>query len=251
MDKRPIGIFDSGVGGITVLKEIKNKMPNENIVYLGDTQNFPYGNKSKEEIIRFSIENVNKLIKKDVKIIVIACGTATSQAIDVLKGKFNIPIMGIIEPTVEYIKNMKYKKVGVIATEGTIKNDAFLPVLYELDKTEEASSEENDESDEGVWRTPNLNELMVMSTVNDVLDLNVVSNGRDETKVNVFSRTRFSNDAVRPGFYLNYSDMITVNGENEWATDGNQYPTGDIGGSGYVRCVRDATAEDLQAATSY
>lgn len=112
-------------------------------------------------------------------------------------------------------------------------------------------SEENDESDEGVWRTPNLNELMVMSTVNDVLDLNVVRNGRDETKVNVFSRTRFSNDAVRPGFYLNYSDMITVNGENEWATDGNQYPTGDIGGSGYVRCVRDATAEDLQAATSY
>lgn len=131
MDKRPIGIFDSGVGGITVLKEIKNKMPNENIVYLGDTQNFPYGNKSKEEIIRFSIENVNKLIKKDVKIIVIACGTATSQAIDVLKGKFNIPIMGIIEPTVEYIKNMKYKKVGVIATEGTIKNGAWERKLKE------------------------------------------------------------------------------------------------------------------------
>ena len=90
MDKRPIGIFDSGVGGITVLKEIKNKMPNENIIYIGDTQNFPYGNKSKEEIIKFSIENVNKLLKKDVKIIVIACGTATSQALDVLKEKFDI-----------------------------------------------------------------------------------------------------------------------------------------------------------------
>lgn len=131
MDKRPIGIFDSGVGGITVLKEIKNKMPNENIIYIGDTQNFPYGNKSKEEIIKFSIENVNKLLKKDVKIIVIACGTATSQAIDVLKEKFDIPIIGIIEPTVKYIKSKNYQKVGVIATEGTIKNGAWERKLKE------------------------------------------------------------------------------------------------------------------------
>lgn len=131
MDKRPIGIFDSGVGGITVLKEIKNKMPNENIIYIGDTQNFPYGNKSKEEIIKFSIENVNKLLKKDVKIIVIACGTATSQAIDVLKEKFDIPIIGIIEPTVKYIKSKNYQKVGVIATDGTIKNGAWERKLKE------------------------------------------------------------------------------------------------------------------------
>ena len=131
MDKRPIGIFDSGVGGITVLKEIKNKMPNENIIYIGDTQNFPYGNKSKEEIIKFSIENVNKLLKKDVKIIVIACGTATSQALGVLKEKFDIPIIGIIEPTVKYIKSKNYQKVGVIATEGTIKNGAWERKLKE------------------------------------------------------------------------------------------------------------------------
>ena len=130
MDKRPIGIFDSGVGGITVLKEIKNKMPNENIIYIGDTQNFPYGNKSKEEIIKFSIENVNKLLKK-VKIIVIACGTATSQALGVLKEKFDIPIIGIIEPTVKYIKSKNYQKVGVIATEGTIKNGAWERKLKE------------------------------------------------------------------------------------------------------------------------
>ena len=131
MDKRPIGIFDSGVGGITVLKEIKNKMPNENIIYIGDTQNFPYGNKSKEEIIKFSIENVNKLLKKDVKIIVIACGTPTSQALGVLKEKFDIPIIGIIEPTVKYIKSKNYQKVGVIATEGTIKNGAWERKLKE------------------------------------------------------------------------------------------------------------------------
>lgn len=125
MDKRPIGIFDSGVGGITVLKEIKETLPKENIIYLGDTKNFPYGNKSKEDIIRFSIDNVQKLLKQNVKIIVIACGTATSQAIEVLKEKFDIPIIGIIEPTVKYIKNQKFDKVGVIATEGTIKNGAW------------------------------------------------------------------------------------------------------------------------------
>lgn len=131
MDKRPIGIFDSGVGGITVLKEIKNKLPNENIIYLGDTKNFPYGNKSKDEIINYSIENVKQLIQNDVKIIVIACGTATSQAIEVLKEKFDIPIIGIIEPTVKYIKNKNYDKVGVIATDGTIKNGAWERKLKE------------------------------------------------------------------------------------------------------------------------
>ena len=125
MDKRPIGIFDSGVGGITVLKEIKETLPKENIIYLGDTKNFPYGNKSKEDIIRFSIDNVQKLLKQNVKIIVIACGTATSQAIEILKEKFDIPIIGIIKPTVKYIKNQKFDKVGVIATEGTIKNGAW------------------------------------------------------------------------------------------------------------------------------
>ena len=125
MDKRPIGIFDSGVGGITVLKEIKETLPKENIIYLGDTKNFPYGNKSKEDIIKFSIDNVQKLLEQNVKTIVIACGTATSQAIEVLKEKFDIPIIVIIEPTVKYIKNQKFDKVGVIATDGTIKNGAW------------------------------------------------------------------------------------------------------------------------------
>lgn len=131
MDKRPIGIFDSGVGGITVLKEIKETLPKENIIYLGDTKNFPYGNKSKEDIIKFSIDNVQKLLEQNVKTIVIACGTATSQAIEVLKEKFDIPIIGIIKPTVKYIKNQKFDKVGVIATEGTIKNGAWERKLKE------------------------------------------------------------------------------------------------------------------------
>lgn len=129
MDKRPIGIFDSGVGGLTVLAEIKKKLPSENIVYLGDTANFPYGNKKKEDIIEFSKNNVKALINKDAKIIVIACGTATSQALGVLRNEFDIPIVGIIEPTVNYINERKLKKVGVIATEGTIRSGAWEKAL--------------------------------------------------------------------------------------------------------------------------
>lgn len=125
MSNKPIGVFDSGVGGLTVLAEIRKKLPNENIIYLGDTKNFPYGNKSKEEIIEFAIQNVKTLIKKDVKIIVIACGTATSQALEILKEKFEIPIIGIIAPTVEYIEKQNYKEIGVIATEGTIRSGAW------------------------------------------------------------------------------------------------------------------------------
>lgn len=131
MEKGAIGIFDSGVGGLTVFSEIRKKLPNENVIYLGDTKNFPYGNKSKEEIIRFSKENIETLIKKGVKIIIIACGTATSQALEVLKIEYEIPIIGIIEPTVNYIKTRKIKEIGVIATEGTIKNGAWEKQLKE------------------------------------------------------------------------------------------------------------------------
>lgn len=125
MDKRPIGIFDSGVGGLTVLAEIRKILPNENIMYLGDTKNFPYGSRSKEEIVKFAMENAKTLINKGCKLIVIACGTATSQALDVLQENFEIPIIGIIEPTVDYVRNKKIKEIGVIATDGTIRSGAW------------------------------------------------------------------------------------------------------------------------------
>ena len=131
MNENAIGIFDSGVGGLTVFKEIRQAMPYENIIYLGDTKNFPYGNRKKEEIIEFAIHNVEILIQKQVKVIVVACGTATSQALDVLKEKFDIPIIGIIEPTVQYVKNQGYQEIGVIATEGTIKSGAWENKLNE------------------------------------------------------------------------------------------------------------------------
>ena len=131
MNNKAIGIFDSGVGGLTVLAEICKTLPNENIIYLGDTKNFPYGSKSKEEIIEFAMQNVKTLMEKQAKVIIIACGTATSQALDVLKQKFDIPIIGIIDPTVEYVKNKKYQEIGVIATEGTIRSGAWEQKLKE------------------------------------------------------------------------------------------------------------------------
>ena len=131
MNSKPIGIFDSGVGGLTVFTEIRKTLPNENVIYLGDTKNFPYGNKKKEDIIDLAINNVEMLLKKDVKIIVIACGTVTSQAIDILKQRYNIPIIGIIDPTVEYVKKQKITHIGVIATEGTIRSGAWEKKLKE------------------------------------------------------------------------------------------------------------------------
>lgn len=126
MDTRPIGMFDSGVGGMTVLKEIKEKLPNEEIIYLGDTKRFPYGSKSKETIIELTKKGIEFLIGKNVKAIIIACGTATSQALDVVRKIYNIPIIGIIEPTVEYIRHKQnIKSVGIIATAGTIRSNGW------------------------------------------------------------------------------------------------------------------------------
>lgn len=132
MDTRSIGMFDSGVGGMTVLKEVKKALPNENIIYLGDTKRFPYGSKSKETIIELTKKGIDFLLQKDVKAIVIACGTATSQALEEVSKIYNIPIIGIIEPTVEYIKNKKeLKKIGVIATYGTIRSNGWENSLKE------------------------------------------------------------------------------------------------------------------------
>ena len=125
MDTRPLWVFDSGIGGLTVLKELEETFKEENFIYLGDTLNFPYGDKTKEEIISFSKSNIEYLISKNVKMIIIACGTATSQSLDEMRELFDIPIMGIIEPTVQYVKNMSIRKIGVIATTGTIRSGAW------------------------------------------------------------------------------------------------------------------------------
>lgn len=125
MDNRPIGMFDSGVGGMTVFLEVIKNFPNEDIIYLGDTKSFPYGNKSKETIIELSKKAIEFLISKNVKLIIIACGTATSQALEEVRKIYKIPIIGIIEGTIDNLKQDTKKKIGVIATTGTIRTKAW------------------------------------------------------------------------------------------------------------------------------
>lgn len=130
-DERPIGMFDSGVGGLTVLKEFRKQNPQENIIYLGDTKRFPYGSKSKESIIELTKKGIDFLLSKNVKAIVIACGTATSQALEEVQKQYEIPIIGIIDSTVQYIKeNRSLRNVGIIATTGTIRSGGWQNKLH-------------------------------------------------------------------------------------------------------------------------
>ncbi len=122
MDKRPIGMFDSGSGGLTVLKEYTKLLPNEDFIYYGDTAHLPYGDKSPEKIIEYCEEIVKFFIEKDVKLIVIACGTASANAYAYLKENYDIEIKSIIEPTATYLKD---SNIGVIATKATIRSNAW------------------------------------------------------------------------------------------------------------------------------
>ena len=134
MDDRPIGVFDSGLGGLTVLKEIMNIIPNENIVYFGDTARVPYGPRSKETIIEYTFQAIDFLISKNVKAIVIACNTATARALKEANEKYDLPIIGVIEAgakTAAY--TTKNKIVGVIGTDGTIRSKAYNTEIAKID----------------------------------------------------------------------------------------------------------------------
>ncbi|MCP4651791.1 MAG: glutamate racemase [Candidatus Omnitrophica bacterium] len=135
MNQRAIGIFDSGVGGLTVLKEVEKLLPNENIIYFGDTARVPYGNKSKSTIIKFSTESALFLLKKNVKAVVVACNTSTSFALDHLEGIFNIPIVGVINAGVEKALSVsRKKKIGVIGTKATIASNSYQRKIHSKDK---------------------------------------------------------------------------------------------------------------------
>ncbi len=134
--KLPIGIFDSGLGGLTVLREVEKLMPYEDIVYFGDTAHLPYGSKSKEAIIKFSVQNVLFLLKKKVKIVIIACNTSSSLALDYLKGIFNVPLLGVIDAGVrKTVKVSKSKRVAVIGTKSTIESESYQKRIHTLDKS--------------------------------------------------------------------------------------------------------------------
>ena len=126
MDSRPIGVFDSGIGGLTVVKEIMEQLPNESIVYFGDTARVPYGTKSKETVTKYSFQCINFLLEKKVKAIVVACNTASAASLDAIKQGYDIPIVGVVEPgAIAACEVTKLNKIGIIGTEGTVSSGAY------------------------------------------------------------------------------------------------------------------------------
>lgn len=132
--ENPIGVFDSGIGGLTVVRQLMKLLPNENIVYFGDTARVPYGNKSAEVIREYAVQDAKFLISKGVKIIVIACNTASALAMDVVQAHSPVPTIGVIEPTAgEAMKLARSKGVGVIGTLSTIGSSAYSTALQRID----------------------------------------------------------------------------------------------------------------------
>jgi glutamate racemase len=135
MNRGPVGIFDSGVGGLTVVDKVLRILPGENIIYFGDTARVPYGNKSKETVTRFSEEIVNFLLKFKVKLVIVACNTASSLAIDELRRSFRVPIIDVIKPGVEEALEVSVnKRIGVIGTEATVASGAYEREIRRIDR---------------------------------------------------------------------------------------------------------------------
>lgn len=130
MDNRKIGVFDSGLGGLTAVKEIMSLFPDESIVYFGDTGRVPYGTRSKDTILKYTYDDINFLLSCDVKMIVIACGTASSAALPEIKTEFDVPIYGVVDSgAYEAARVTKNNKIGIIGTTATIKSGAYKKYL--------------------------------------------------------------------------------------------------------------------------
>ena len=134
--RKPIGVFDSGIGGLTVVKALMQDLPGESIVYFGDTARVPYGSKSKATIVKFSLENVEFLLRVGVKCIVIACNTSSSWALPTLRKYFKVPIIGVIRPgAVAAVRQTRTKRIGVIGTSATIHSRAYEATIKRIDPT--------------------------------------------------------------------------------------------------------------------
>lgn len=137
----PIGVFDSGVGGLTVAREIIKRLPGENLIYLGDTARVPYGTKSSRTVIAYSRSNAGFLISKGIKLLVVACNTASSVSLPSLSGELSIPVIGVIEPGAKKAASItKTNKVGVIGTYSTIGSGAYKDAIERIRPDIEVSS---------------------------------------------------------------------------------------------------------------
>ena len=128
-----IGVFDSGVGGLTVFREIARALPRESLVYLGDSARVPYGTKSPATVVRYSLEAARHLLSRNVKMLVVACNTATAAALPALKEQLPIPVIGVVEPGARAAVERTSGVVGVIATEGTVRAKAYTNAIHALD----------------------------------------------------------------------------------------------------------------------
>jgi len=141
MDNRKIGVFDSGLGGLTVVREMQKLMPEESVVYFGDIARLPYGSKSKETITEFSHQIMRFLLKHDVKAVIIACGTASANALEDLQKTYDLPITGVVEPGArEAARTTKNGRIGITGTEATIRSGAYDRLLKGLDPQIEVHS---------------------------------------------------------------------------------------------------------------
>src|ERR1700681_3851981 len=130
---RPIGVFDSGIGGLTVLKELTAALPNEDFIYLGDTARLPYGTKSNEVIVRYSCENTEFLLPKGIKLLGVACNTSSAVALGEIASHTMVPVIGVIEPGARAaVKASRTGKIGVIGTEATIASGAYTRAIQNL-----------------------------------------------------------------------------------------------------------------------
>lgn len=135
MEQQPIGVIDSGVGGLTVAKEIMRQLPHENIIYLGDTARCPYGPRPSEEVRRFTWQLTKFLLEKNIKMLVIACNTATAVVLDEISRELSIPVIGVIYPGARTaIKMTRNNHIGIIGTEGTVRSKAYDKALKQINK---------------------------------------------------------------------------------------------------------------------
>ena len=126
MDRRPIGVFDSGLGGLTAVRQLRAQLPSENIIYFGDTSRVPYGNRSRDTILKYARQDMAFLRSFDPKIVVIACGTVSSNCLSVLQAEAGIPVIGVVEPVARRAASLtKNRKVGLIATRASVSSGAY------------------------------------------------------------------------------------------------------------------------------
>jgi glutamate racemase len=134
LSSKPIGVFDSGLGGLTVVRELRGQLPRESIVYFGDIARLPYGTKSRDQIRRFSLENTEFLLQKGIKALVVACNSSSSAAFQFLKRRFSIPVVSVVEPAVEEcLRRTQSGRVGVIGTSATIESRVYEEELRQRD----------------------------------------------------------------------------------------------------------------------